>query len=253
MGEMIETGTGASAVHSYVSRPEGDIKGGVVVIHEAWGLVGQIRSVADRFAAQGYLAAAPDLLGENGITDDVATELGEQLFNPDPEQRHAAQPKLRALMSPFRSPDFSAAASARVQSCFDYLASSPGVSGRIGVVGFCMGGTFALSLAVREPRLKACVSFYGRADYSVAELAAIRCPVLAFYGDQDTDLVETLPDLGAAMTEAGVDFTADVYPGTGHAFFNDANRFAYGKDAADDAWARTLEFLAQSLSRDGHA
>ena len=253
MGEMIEMGTGSSAVHSYVSRPEGTVRGGVIVIHEAWGLVGQIRGVADRFAAQGYLAVAPDLLGENGITDDVATELGEQLFNPDPKQRHEAQPKLRALMSPFRSPDFSAQASARVESCFEYLESSPGVNGQIGVVGFCMGGTFALSLAVQEPRLKACVSFYGRADYSVAELAAIKCPVLAFYGDQDTDLVETLPDLGAAMTEAGIDFTADVYPGTGHAFFNDTNRFAYDKDAADDAWARTLEFLTQSLSQDRQA
>lgn len=248
MDEMIVMGTDSAAVRSYVARPEGTPLGGVIVIHEAWGLVNQIRSVADRFAARGYLAVAPDLLGEDGITDDVATELGEQLFNPDPEQRHAAQPKLRELMSPFRSPDFSARASARVQSCFEYLESAAGVNGRIGVVGFCMGGTFALSLAVQEPRLKACVSFYGRADFSVPELSTITCPVLAFYGDQDTDLVDRLPDLGAAMTDAGIDFTAEIYPGTGHAFFNDTNRFAYNRDAADGAWQLTLEFLAENLA-----
>ncbi|MFJ7751781.1 dienelactone hydrolase family protein [Arthrobacter sp. NPDC097144] len=248
MDELMVMGKDSAAVHSYVARPEGTPRGGVIVIHEAWGLVSQIRSVADRFAAQGYLAVAPDLLGEHGITDDVATELGEQLFNPDPEQRHAAQPKLRELMSPFRSPDFSAQASARVQSCFEFLESAEGVNGRIGVVGFCMGGTFALSLAVQEARLKACVSFYGRADFSVPELSTVTCPVLAFYGDQDTGLVDKLPDLGAAMTDAGIDFTAEVYPGTGHAFFNDTNRFAYDKDAADDAWRLTLEFLAKTLA-----
>ena len=248
MGEMMELGSGSAAVHSYVSRPEGTVRGGVLIIHEVWGLVGHIRSVADRFAEQGYLAVAPDLLGKDGITDDVATELGEQLFSPDPEKRHAAQPKLRELMSPFRSPDFAAKASARISSCFEYLESSAGVNGRVGVVGFCMGGTLALSLAVREPRLRACVSFYGRADFSAADLTAISAPVLAFYGDQDTDLISALPQLEAAMATAGVDFMARTYPGTGHAFFNDTNRVAYNKEAADDAWQRTLDFLANTLS-----
>ncbi|MFC0456163.1 dienelactone hydrolase family protein [Arthrobacter liuii] len=78
-------------------------------------------------------------------------------------------------------------------------------------------------------------------------MRAINCPVLAFYGQQDTALIEELPGLRSRMRAAGVDFEAVVYPGTGHALFNDTNRYTYNGDAAADSWARTLAFLERSL------
>ncbi|UUL76249.1 dienelactone hydrolase family protein [Pseudarthrobacter sp. Fe7] len=78
-------------------------------------------------------------------------------------------------------------------------------------------------------------------------LRAINCPVLAFYGEQDTALMEELPGLKSRMRAAGVDFEAVVYPATGHAFFNDTNKYTYNPDAAADSWTRTLAFLEQSL------
>ena len=71
-------------------------------------------------------------------------------------------------------------------------------------------------------------------------------PVLAFYGDQDSRLMESLPQVTEAMAAAGVDFTAQVYPGVGHAFFNDTNPVTYDAAAAADAWTRTLSFLERS-------
>ena len=93
--------------------------------------------------------------------------------------------------------------------------------------------------------MKAAVPFYGSTDPS--EVASIHCPVLAFYGDQDERLMTGLPALEAAMTDAGVDFTAQVYADAGHAFFNDTNAHTFDPQAAGDAWGRSLEFLRASL------
>ena len=201
--------------------------------------------VAERYASEGYLVVAPELLSETGITAELAGQLQEELF--DPERRAGAQPKLRELMAPISAPGFALATTAKVQECYNYLAAQENVGERIGITGFCFGGTYSFGLAVHQPKLRVAVPFYGHADYSVQELAGIQCPILAFYGENDERLIDQLPGLKTKMLEAGVDFTAQVYKDCGHAFFNDTNRFTYNKVAATDAWRKALAFIDKSF------
>lgn len=242
---MITIDSDAGSFPAYRAEPDGEARGGLIVIHEVWGLVEHTRDVADRFAAEGYVVVAPDLLSDHGITEEVTAGLGDALF--DPERRNEVQPTLRKLMAPLRNPGFSESTVQRLRACVDLLFDQDAVNGRVGVTGFCFGGTYSFSLAVQEPRLKAAVPFYGHADFDVTELRRIAAPVLAFYGENDENLMKSLPDLTTKMAEAGVDFTAQVYPDAGHAFFNDTNPFAYNEKAARDAWARTLAFLAEHV------
>lgn len=243
MGKMIELDYNGTPLEVYEAVPDGDIKGGLIVIEEVWGLTNHIKNVADRFAAAGYYVLAPELLSETRIKEHADT-LMLDLFNP--EKRSAAQPKLRALMAPMHEPDFGDKTVGRVQACFDYLYARPETGQWVAVTGFCFGGSYSFALAVSEPRLKAVVPFYGHADLEHPEkLKAIACPVLAFYGEKDENLVKDLPELKEKMADAGVDFTAQVYPGCGHAFFNDTNPYACNEAAAHDAWQRMLAFLQE--------
>ncbi len=231
---------------AYLVEPSGTPQGALIVIHEVWGLVPHTKDVADRFAAEGYLVLAPDLLSDAGLSPERAEEVQALLFDPSisQEKKAAAQPMLRELLAPIRSEEFAAKTLERVKVCFDYLAAR---AEKVAITGFCFGGTYAFSLAVHEPRLAAAVPFYGHADFKVAELKNITAPVLAFYGSTDEPLMVKLPQLEQDMAEAGVDFTAVVYPETGHAFFNDSNQWVYRPEAAEDSWAKTLEFLATKL------
>jgi carboxymethylenebutenolidase len=242
MGKMIDIPGGPPA---YEVQPDGECRGGLLVIHEVWGLTDHIKDVAERFAREGYYVLAPDLISDTEIAAHLTPNMAQDLFNP--EKRNAIQPKLRGLMAPLQAPGFAEAATANVKACFDYLYQQPVVAQRVAVAGYCFGGTYSYNLAVAEPRLKAAVPFYGHASQSAEELRSITCPILAFLGEQDERLVAELPDLQAHMQAAGVDFKAQVYPDCGHAFFNDSNPFAYNAAAAKDAWRRTLEFLDQQL------
>ncbi|WP_411375678.1 dienelactone hydrolase family protein [Arthrobacter sp. MPF02] len=248
MGNMMTLGNVETSFQAYVSEPAGTPRGGLLLIHEIWGLVDHIKDVADRYAAEGYLVLAPDLMAQTGMTPEVADEVLAALADPDPEQRSKVQPRLRELTSPLHSPEFAEQAVAALRACVNHLEGVPGLAGRVAVTGFCFGGGYSFELATKEPRLRAAVPFYGSADFSEEELGRIKCPVLAFYGDEDTPLVTKLPILKARMYAAGVDFEPVVYPGTGHAFFNDSTPARYNADAAQDAWKRTLAFLERSLN-----
>ena len=245
MGEIVDLTSDGNSFAAYVARPGGEVKGGIIVIHEIWGLVEHVKSIADRFAAEGYVALAPNLL-ELGITEKMAGELQSELF--DPKRRTAAQPKIRELMTPMQAPGFGEETLAKVQECFSYISGQDGVNERVGIMGFCFGGTYSFSLVVHQPKLKVALPFYGHSDFSVEELKAITCPIYAFYGEQDERLMAQLPELKTNMAEAGVDFSAQVYPDCGHAFFNDTNPFAYNKAAASDAWDKALSFIAKSFA-----
>src|ERR1700753_1938984 len=108
----------------YEVKPDGEIKGGLIVIEEVWGLTDHIKSIADRFAAEGYYVISPELLSETHIKEHADT-LMLDLFNP--EKRNEAQPKLRKLMTPMQEPGFGEKTLARVQACFDYLYTKPEV------------------------------------------------------------------------------------------------------------------------------
>ena len=227
-------------VDGYLALPEGKTKGGLIVIHEVWGLNEHTKDVARRFADQGYVTLAPDLISgtaAEGLTPDIMQHA------QNPVTRDEAQKEMRAKMGPLQSPEFSKATLEKICACFDWLEERDDVASKIGVVGFCFGGTYAFTLATAEPRLTAAVAFYGHSDHSIEQLQNIACPVLAFYGDQDTNLTDKLPELTQNMKTAGRDFTSKVYPDTGHAFFNDTNPNRYNQAAATDAWQRTFDFL----------
>ncbi len=233
---------------AYRADPTAEFRGAVVVIQEIWGLVEHITDVADRVAAQGYVAVAPDLLGHVGLTPEVGARIFGLMSSASEEDRLAAQPRMREATTPARQPEFAAWAVPALRAVVDLLVDEPGVDGRVGVVGFCFGGTYAFALAAADTRLRAAVPFYGGFPEH-ADPATIDCPVLAFYGEDDRGITDGVPELEERMERAGVDFTARVYHGVGHAFFNDTSPSRYNADVASDAWQRTLAFLGEHLSR----
>lgn len=233
-------------VTAYRADPPGPARGGLVVIHEIWGLVPHIRDVADRYAREGYLVLAPDLLSDAGITPEVGEHLDALRHEPDERARLDGQALLREKLAPTREPEFAEATTARLRTVVDALAAEPGVDGRIAVTGFCFGGTYSFALAAADPRIRAAIPFYGTAP-DAAAIARIACPVLALYAEDDPRIIGTLPETRANMADAGVAFTEKIYPGVRHAFFNDTNASAYDAVAAGDAWARALAFLATHL------
>ena len=247
MGRIIEI----DGVSAYRAEPAGVPRGGLIVIHEIWGLVEHIKNVADRFAAEGYLAIAPDILSVIGLTPEVGAELHALQTEPDEAKRLAGQPRMRELFSGMRSPDFAAGAVASLRKVVDYLESQPGVDGRIAVTGFCFGGTYSFALVAADPRVRAAVPWYGSAP-PPEDIARIASPVLAIYGSIDERLMAALPEVTAAMADSGVDFTPKVYEGAKHAFFNDTGS-NYDRDAAADAWSLALEFLDKHRLDKEHA
>ncbi|MEN2737846.1 dienelactone hydrolase family protein [Microbacterium sp. X-17] len=228
-----------------VARPEGTVRGGIILIHEIWGLVDHIVDVAERYAAEGYLVAAPDILSREGMAPAVGAELHDLVHSADEATRIAAQPRMREALSGSRAPEYAAWAVPALRTVVDWLEAQPGVDGRIGVTGFCFGGTYAFLLATADDRVRAVAPFYGRAP-EPAQIASIHAPILALYGGHDQALMDALPGVRQAMTDAGVDFTEVVYPEAHHAFFNDTGS-RYDAEAAADAWRRVREFLAARL------
>lgn len=242
MGEFLQI----SGVTVYRAEPVDEPKAALILIHEIWGLVAHIQDIADRFAGEGYLVLAPDLLTEVGITPEVGLELNELRKEPDEAKRLAAQPLLRERLAPARSAEFAESAVRRLKLLVDELAQDPRVADRIAVTGFCFGGTYSFALAAADVRVRAAVPFYGRAP-EPDQIAAITIPVLALYGENDPPLMEVLPEVVAEFERVNPRFEHKVYPDAGHAFFNDTNPNAYVPEVARDAWQRTLAFLEQTL------
>ncbi len=247
MGRMI-TLEADGPFDAYVVEPEGvqPPRGGLVVIHEIWGLVDHIKDVADRFAREGYVVVAPDLLSRAGVHPQLGQQLQEIMFSPDERVRTEGQPRLRTAFAPAQAPAFAAWAITALRGALDWLEQQPGVGNQVAVTGFCFGGTYSFALAAEDPRIRAAVPFYGSPP-EVTETDKITAPILAFYGDQDERLITSLPDVQQEMKRGGIDFTSHVYAGVGHAFFNDTNARTYDAAAAADAWTRTL-----GLPRPGH-
>jgi carboxymethylenebutenolidase len=251
MGEMIGIHQQSGTVQAYLSISPKSVhyEGAIIIVHELWGLTEQIKAVADRFAAQGYYALAPDLYSTDKVNRRPSEQLQRDLFSSSQHVRYAAMPALRAMIAPTQTPQFTSVAIAKLTSCFEYLYNQPLVHQKVGIVGFGLGGNYSFSMAMRERRLRAAIAFYGRAPHITAELRHIQCPVLALYGKEEKTLMKELNLLTAHMIEAGVDFSPVVYANTGHAFFNDANYFAYNESASEDAWRRSLSFLHKSFTQ----
>jgi carboxymethylenebutenolidase len=216
----------------------------IILVHEVWGLNDHIKNVANRFAKHGFSVLAPDLLFGTGILEKFAEQnLIEDMRNP--KMRAEAQIKMRLAMAPISTPEFAQDSIEKLQSCFKYLQKLN--IAKIAILGFCFGGSYAWSFAASRPDLAAAVAFYGHAPTEEGDLEKIKCPVLAFYGEKDLNLMKDLPKLQTALKNLEKDVEFVVYPSTGHAFFNNTNPATYDQIAAEDAFSKTLNFLSQKL------
>jgi len=173
--------------------------------------------------------------------DPVLAE--EALAKLPEEERALVAPTVRTLISGLPRDRLTKDLVAAVA----YLGAQPFVRGdRIGAVGFCFGGNMSIRLAC-ETDLAACVVFYGENPSPIERVKDIRGPVLGLYGAEDARINADLDELVKAMAEHRKDFEMRIYPGAGHAFFNDTNPSAYREAAARDAWDRVLRFYRRTL------
>lgn len=223
MGERLTFASNGSTVPAYLAAPKG--RGpGVVVIQEYWGLVPHIEHVCDRFAAEGFVALAPDLFH------------GQRAKSPDEAGK---------MMMAMRIEE----AERDLAGAIDTLAARPEVSTKqIGTIGFCMGGALSLFAASKNPEVGACVVFYGGHPHVKPDLPSLKAPVLGIYGGKDNFVTPAaVADLDRELTRLGKQHDFHTYPNAQHAFFNDDRREVYDPQAAADAWEKTLAFFRREL------
>jgi carboxymethylenebutenolidase len=205
---------------------------GVVVVHEALGLTDDIRAKADRFAGRGYVALAPDLFADG--------------------------PMLKCLLAAFRAlmrgsgPQFEVLDRAR-----ETLAAREDCTGSVGIIGFCMGGGFAL-LAAPKLAFAASAVNYGQVPKDAEQVLRGSCPIVASYGKKDLTLRNAAAKLERALDGAGVEHDIKEYPTTGHSFMSAydgitaklarVGGFTYDETAARDAWQRIDTFFDRHVA-----
>ena len=207
----------------YLAVPDGDGPlPAVVVIHEAYGLNDDMRDIARRFADAGYAALAADLFAGRNRALCMARYMAGMLMGS---------------VNRYGIDDLKAA--------LTFLAKLPQVDARrLGAIGFCMGGGFAIAWACTDSRLKAIAPFYG-ANPRPLDVVQRSCPVVGSYPDKDFT-AGAARKLDAALARHRIDRDIKVYANARHSFFNQRGA-AYDADAADDAWRRVMQFFAQRL------
>jgi len=221
-GKMVEFPTNGTTTAGYLATPAAGKGPGILVIQEWWGLVGHIKNVCDRFAAEGFSALAPDMYhGQTATEPDGAGKLfmALNIGQAEKDLRGAAK----------------------------YLAGASSTA-KIGTVGFCMGGQLALFAATLNPSVGATVNFYGIHPNVKPDYSKLSGPVLGLFAEKDGFVTpQVARDVDTAIKAAGKQSEVHIYPGVDHAFFNDERPDAYNKAAADDAWRRTLALFRQNL------
>ena len=225
MGETVDFKSNGGQTKGYLAVPKSGSGPAVIVIQEWWGLVSHIKDVCDRFAAEGFVALAPDLYH------------GEVAKSPD-----EAGKMMMALRIDEAEKDLSGA--------IDFLlAHRSATSKNVGVVGFCMGGALSLYAASKNSYVGACVVFYGIHPNVKPDLPNLNAPVLGIYAEGDRSVPPQLVhDLEKQMTALGKSFETHIYKGTDHAFFNDTRPEVYNAEASKDAWRRVIEFMRANLN-----
>ncbi len=224
MGAMVQFPMNGDRGGGYLATPSSGAGPGVVVIQEWWGLVDHIQTVADRLAGAGFVALAPDFY--EGRTTTSPDEAGKLMMALDIA---AAEKKLRGAI--------------------DYLLSRDEVAGeRVGTVGFCMGGQLSLYAACANPRVGACVDFYGIHPNVKPDLAALQAPVLGFFAERDGFVSPAAArQLENDLRAAGKQVEITVFEGADHAFFNDTRAEVYHEAHARHCWERLIAFYREHL------
>lgn len=225
-GKQVSYKSGDETVNGILYTPANS-KGklpAIVVIHEWWGLNDWIKEQASKFADQGYVTLAIDLYrGKVATSSDEAHEIMRGL----PEDR--ATRDLKA-----------AVAFLKTQKNVD--------AGKIGTIGWCMGGGYSLAAAIAEPTVKATVINYGRLVTDEQTLKGINASILGIFGAQDRGIpVDSVKKFEQQMNKLGKHVDIKIYDDAGHAFENPNNKEGYRPEDAADAWKRQVDFFAREL------
>lgn len=211
-------------VSSYLARLKGgERRPGLIVIHENRGLNPHIQDVARRFALEGFIALAPDMLSPLGGTPADENEARQMIGTLDGD-----------------------ATLTRLAAAVPFLAGHPECTGRVGAVGFCWGGGYANRLAAAGTSLAASVPYYG-SQLPKEEVPRITAPLCLHYAGLDDRINAGIPDYEAALKANDKPYELYLYDGVNHAFNNDTNEARYNREAAELAWGRTLSFLRRHL------
>lgn len=224
-GRMVRFRSNGQSNDGYLATPPSGFGPGVIVIQEWWGLVDHIKDVADRFAAEGFVALAPDMY--HGKATSEPDEAGKLMMALNIEQ-----------------------AAADLRGATDYLVGlAETTSTTVGVVGFCMGGQLALYAATVSPdQVSAVADFYGIHPSVAPDFSKLRAPVMGAFAERDGFVTPAVAQqLEATLRAHGVTTDFKIYPGTDHAFFNDARPEVYDAAAAADAWERTLSLFRANV------
>jgi carboxymethylenebutenolidase len=226
---MVDFASNGDTASGYLALPESGSGPGVIVVQEWWGLDSGIKEMADRLAAAGFVAFAPDLYhGE--LAGHTEMDRAAELMNAMPPDR----------------------AGRDMSGAVDLLAAHEAVtSDGVGVVGFCMGGLLSFVLAAMRPdKVKALVPFYGfpQGDQQ-PDYAAITAPIQGHMAENDDFFSPAgAKALEQKLRELGKDVTITVHPGTGHAFMAPHNALGtYDQERYDEIWPQVLAFLHQHL------
>jgi carboxymethylenebutenolidase len=225
MGEIVEFASNGATGQGYLATPVSGTGIPVVVIQEWWGLVPHIKSVCDRFAAEGFVALAPDLY--HGRTVDEPDEAGKEMMALELDR-----------------------AGRDMGGAVDELLRRTGASG-VGVVGFCMGGGLALVLACQRPdAVRAVAPCYGIIPWPDAEpdYSAMTAAVEGHYAELDGFFTpEAANALGEKLRSLGKEARIVVHPGADHAFFNDERPEVYNAVEAQELWRSVVSFFSSRL------
>jgi len=227
--------SGDDEIKAFWAEPVVRPKAAIIIIHEIWGLNAHIRDAARRFARQGYVALAPDLYSREGA----------------PKLDVNDRPALMAFIAGISD----ARMVGDLQAGIAYLQGEK--IERVGSMGFCMGGLYSYLLATKSENLDAAVAFYGRLVYaektankpdSPVDLAPdLKCPLLFHFGETDASIPSSdVQKLRQGLEGSTPSWKVNVYPGAGHAFFNDT-RPSFNALAAADAGTETLRFFKKHL------
>ena len=226
-GKMISFPSGTETASAYLAGPSGAGRHpGLVVIQEWWGLNDFVKKKTDHFAGEGYVALAPDLYRGKVATDP---DTAHQLMRGLPEDR-----ALRDL-----------------KGAVAYLRTRPDVDPRkIGVIGWCMGGGYALSLALAEPTLASGVLYYGRLLTDDATIASLKVPLLGNFGGEDQGIPpDSVRAFETKAKASGKSIDFKIYPDAGHGFASNPDPKVFRTEDARDADARTEKFLEKTLEK----
>ena len=223
-GSMVDFPVNGKPGNGYLAVPESGGGPGVIVIQEWWGLVDHIKDVVDRFAAEGFVALAPDMYN------------GESTSSPDD-----AGKLMMALDIDRAAKDLSGA--------IGYLLGRDEVtSSTVGTVGFCMGGQLSLYAACENASVGGCVVFYGIHPNVKPNLSALQAPVLGFFAEKDEFVPPAaVKQFEADLQAAGKSADITVCEGVDHAFFNDTRDAVYDPAHASTCWSRMLGFYREHV------